>query len=250
MCAAAGLLVAGLLRWLPGRGRTDGLAAVEVAAVRGGARAALATAVVELHGAGTIDTGPHGRLRRAANVGPGRDATSLHRAVWTALSRAVSLADVAVAPTVRRARAELRADLTARGLRCGPARLAAARLLALASGGTAVAVAALPVGLPLAVLALVVVLAPARTAAGHRLLRELRRQHPLPDAAPPLPGDVGLLTALHGPRALRLLVPRFAARARLLGGRAARDTVARHDGAAYGYSAGDDYSPSHGGSDS
>jgi hypothetical protein len=72
-------------------------------------------------------------------------------------------------------------------------------------------------------------LAPARTLAGHRLLREQRRSHPLAGAAALGPEKAGLLTALHGRRALRLLLPGFAAQAALLGGRAARESVARDD---------------------
>lgn len=96
---------------------------------------------------------------------------------------------------------------------------------------------ALWTGLPLAVLSLTVLCAPARTLAGHQLLREMRRLHPLPGAAPAGPGEIGLLVALHGRRALRLLVPEFAACAGLLDGRATRDTVARSEGDSYGFSA-------------
>jgi hypothetical protein len=84
----------------------------------------------------------------------------------------------------------------------------------------------------MAALSLGLLCAPARTVAGHRLLRGLRRRHPLPGAAvsgAAAPGleEVGLLVALHGRRALRRLVPGFAARAALFGGRAARESVAR-----------------------
>ncbi|MFE7527649.1 hypothetical protein ACFU7Y_18310 [Kitasatospora sp. NPDC057542] len=109
-------------------------------------------------------------------------------------------------------------------------------MLTPAAGGTAVAIAtqgALWTGLSLAVLSLTVLCAPARTLAGHRLLREMRRLHPLPGATPAGPEEIGLLAALHGRRALRLLVPGFAARAGLLGGRAARETVARSENGPY-----------------
>ncbi|MFF2747518.1 TIGR04222 domain-containing membrane protein [Kitasatospora sp. NPDC058048] len=236
----AGLVGAGLLRWLPAGGRADGLAAAGVAAVRGGSKAALTVAVVELHLAGAVDVGRRGLLRRVVHSGPGRDATSLHRAVWAALGRELSLADAAAAPAVRRAREQVRAELAGRGLRCGRARLTAAALPALAAGGAAVAVAArgaLWTGLPLAVLSLTVLCAPARTPAGYRLLREMRRLHPLPAAAPAGPGHTGLLVALHGRRALRVLVPEFAARAGMLGGRATRESVARSEGDSHGSSA-------------
>ncbi|MFG2918484.1 TIGR04222 domain-containing membrane protein [Kitasatospora sp. NPDC048298] len=240
VCAVAGLVGAGLLRWLPVRGRTDGLTAAGVAGVRGGSKAALKVAVVELHLAGAIDVGRLGRLRRVVHTGPGRDVTSLHRAVWKAFGRELSLADAAAAPAVRRAREEMRAELAGRGLRCGQARLTVAGLLALAAGGTGVAIAAQEAfwaGVPLAVLSLTVLCAPARTLAGGKLLREMRRLHPLPGATPAGPEEIGVLAALHGRRALRLLLPEFAARAGLLSGRAARETVARTEGDSYGSSA-------------
>ncbi|MFD7733992.1 hypothetical protein ACFV6F_26885 [Kitasatospora phosalacinea] len=239
--AVVGLLGAGLLRWLPVRGRTEGLSAAGVAAVRGGGRAALAVVAVELWRAGTIEVGRSGRLRRLVHRAPGRGTAPLHRALRSALGRELSLADAAVAPAVRRARAELLAEAAGRGLRCGRARLAASALLALASGGTASALAVrgdLATGLPLAVLAAAVLCAPARTLAGHRLLRALRRLHPLPGAEEAKgadPADAGLLTALHGRRALRLLAPEFAAPAGLLGRRTARETVARSEGDAFGF---------------
>ncbi|WP_158715170.1 hypothetical protein [Kitasatospora phosalacinea] len=243
--AVVGLLGAWLLRRLPVRGRTEGLSAAGVAAVRGGGRAALAVVAVELWRAGAIEVGRSGRLRRLVHSAPGRGTAPLHRALRSALGRELSLADAAVAPAVRRARAELLAEMAGRGLRCGRARLAASALLALASAGTAVALAVrgdLATGLPLAALALAVPFTPARTPAGHRLLRDLRRLHPLPEAdaaanaaADTDPAEAGLLTALHGRRALRLLAPGFAAPAGLLGRRTARETVARSEGDAFGF---------------
>ncbi|MFD8783610.1 hypothetical protein [Kitasatospora sp. NPDC059599] len=256
VCAVAGLVGAGLLRWLPVRGRTDGLTAAGFAGVRGGSKAALMVAVVELHLAGVLDTDRQGRLRRVVHAHPGREATPLHRAARTALGRDLSWADAATTPPVRRAREEIRADLVRRGLRCGPARLAMSCLLAAATSVTAV-LAATPgarwAGLPVAALSLVLLCAPARTLAGHRLLRELRGRHPLPRAASSgattsgaassgatVSGatasgaeEAGLLTALYGRRALRLLLPDFAARAALLGGRVARESVARTGGGPY-----------------
>ena len=240
VCVVAGLVGAGLLRWLPVRGRPDGLTAVGVAGVRGGSKAALTVAVVELHLAGAIEVGRSGRLWRVVHTSPGRDVSVLSRAAWTVFGRELSLADAAVAPAVRRAREEARAELAGRGLRCGRVRLAVAGLLVFATGSTAVAVAVQGspwAGLPLVVLSLAVLCAPVRTLAGHRLLREMRRLHPLPGDTPAGPEEIGLLAALHGRRALRLLVPEFAACAGLLGDRAARETVARTEGDSYGSSA-------------
>ncbi len=229
--AVVGLVGAGLLRCLPARGRVDGLTAAGYAAVRGGSKAALVVVVVELHLAGVLDVDRHGRLRRVVHVYPKQDATPLHRAARTVYSRTMFWADAAANPAVLRARTEVQRDLVRRGLRCGPLRLAAASLLTAAGGTAAVTAAhgALWTGPPLAALSLGLLLAPARTLAGHRLLRELRRSHPLPATAAPGAGEAGLLTALHGRRALRLLLPAFAAQAALFGGRAARESVARDD---------------------
>ncbi|MFB7948544.1 hypothetical protein ACFC6L_26910 [Kitasatospora phosalacinea] len=87
-------------------------------------------------------------------------------------------------------------------------------------------------------LALAVPFAPARPLAGHRLLRDLRRLHPLPGTAEARgadPAEAGLSATLHGRRALRLLAPEFAALAGLLGRRTARETVARSGGDAFGF---------------
>ena len=223
---------AGLLRWLPVRGRADGLTAAGLAAVRAGSKAALVVVVVELHLAAVLDVDRRGRLRRVVHVYPKQDATPLHRAARTVYGRTMSWADAAATPAVLRARHEVQSDLVRRGLRCGPLRLTAANLLAAAAACTATATAthdALWTALPLAALSLALLLAPARTLAGHRLLRELRRSHPLPATAALGAEEAGLLTALHGRRALRLLLPAFAAQAALLGGRAARESVARDD---------------------
>ncbi|MFJ8129423.1 TIGR04222 domain-containing membrane protein [Streptomyces hydrogenans] len=233
----AGIVGAGVLRWWPVRGRVDGLTAVEVAGVRGGPGAALAVAVVQLHFAGVVEVGPAGRLRRIVHSGPGRDVSVLNRAAWKVLGRELSVADAAAAPAVRRAWEEMRADLVGRGLRCGRARLLLAGVPALAAGGAALAVAVQGspwVGLPLALLSLAVLCAPSRTLAGHRLVRAKRDFRPLADDGPTGPEETGLLVAVHGRPALRLLLPGFAARAGLLGARAARETVARTEGDSYG----------------
>ncbi|WP_082345854.1 TIGR04222 domain-containing membrane protein [Kitasatospora sp. MY 5-36] len=248
VCAVAALLGAALLRWHPARGRTDGLTAAAIAGVRGGSKAALVVAVVELHLAGVLDTDRRGRLRRVVHAYSAQDTTPLHRAARTAFGRDLSWADAMATPPVRRAREETRTDLVRRGLRCGPARLATSSVLAIATcatGALATARGAWWTGLPMTVLPLMLLCAPARTLAGQRLLRELRRRHPLNGAAasggtPSEPDGAGLLTALYGHRALRLLLPDFAARAALLGGRGARETVAR---------TGSDYGPYEGSGD-
>ncbi|WP_033260273.1 MULTISPECIES: TIGR04222 domain-containing membrane protein [Kitasatospora] len=230
--AVAALVAAGLLRWLPvkARGRGEDLSPVAVAGLRGGTAAALGVALVELHLAGTVEVVRHGRLLRVGHKGPGPGLTPLHRALWAAFGRALSPLDAGNSPAARRARAELFAELTARGLRCGRARLLLAALAALAACGLGVAVAVggdLAVGLPPAVLPLAVLAAPARTLAGRRVLRGLRRRNPPPGAAEAVhSSDVALLVALYGRPALKRLVPELADRTALLGGRSLSETVA------------------------
>ncbi|WP_043176321.1 TIGR04222 domain-containing membrane protein [Streptomyces sp. NRRL B-24484] len=242
----AGVVVASLLRWLPVRGRAEGLGTVRLAALRGGGKAALAVVVVEFRLAGALDAGRGGRLRLRGRVDLPAEPTPAHRAVRSALARPLALPDLAARPAVQRARRELRRDLARRHLVCGPARLAAARLIALAAAGAAIAAVlhgdAVP-GVPLVVVALALPLAGPRTVAGRRELARLRRLHPRPPVPaesvrpvdrPGAPEEAALLVALHGRRALRTLLPVFAAGTGLLGGRTARDVVSRSD-EAYGF---------------
>lgn len=236
--AAGALACAALLRLAPaGRPRADGLDAARLAALRAGPKAAVALVVVELHLAGLLEASRDGRLRTLTTARRLPEPTPVHRAVRVALVRPLSCADVASRPAVLRARHALRADLVARGLSCGAVRRAAAAVTAVAAAATATTAAlqgAVLAGASLALLALAVLALPSRTVAGHRTLRRLRRLHPLTRAAssgravgtgPGAADAVALLVALHGRKALRGLLPAFAARAGLLGGRAARDVV-------------------------
>ncbi|GAA1089130.1 hypothetical protein [Kitasatospora arboriphila] len=241
VCSAAGVLLAALLRWLPVRGRAEGLGAVRLAALRGGGKAALAVVVVEYRLAGALDADRGGRLRLRGRVDLPAEPTPVHRAVRSGLARPLALPDLAGRPAVQRARREVRRDLAGRHLVCGAARLAAARLISEAAAGAAVAAilhgAAVP-GAPLAAAALVLLLAGPRTVAGRRELARLRRLHPLPPAPaattrpvdrPGAAEEAALLVALHGRRALRTLLPVFSAGTGLFGGRTARDVVSRSD---------------------
>ncbi|MCU7820439.1 TIGR04222 domain-containing membrane protein [Kitasatospora sp. DSM 101779] len=243
VCSAAGVVVAALLRHWPARGRTDGLGAARLAALRGGPKAALVVVVVEFRLSGALDADRGGRLRLSGRVDLPADPTPAHRAVRSALSRPLALADVAARPAVQRARHDLRRDLSDRHLICGPTRLAGVRLISAAAAGaagTAILQGSVVPGALLAAAALALLLAGPRTAAGRRELARLRRLHPLPtvSAATTRPVDrpgaaeeTALLVAVHGRRALRVLLPVFSARTGLLGGRTARDTVSRSDGA-------------------
>ncbi|WP_431676533.1 hypothetical protein [Kitasatospora sp. KL5] len=236
--ALAGLATAALLRLRPLRGRTDGLTTAHLAALRGGSRAALVVVVVEYRLAGPLDADRGGRLRLQGPAKPPGTPTPLHRAVRSVLARPLALADVAALPVVLRARREL----VARHLLCGLLRRAAAYVVALGTAGAAAAAilhGSAVLGAPVAAAGLALLTIGPRTAAGRRELASRRRLHPLPPAprAPARPVDrpgpadeAALLVALHGRRALRALLPVFAARTGMLGGRTARDIVSRSDG--------------------
>ncbi|MEV6205839.1 hypothetical protein [Kitasatospora sp. NPDC051914] len=239
--ALAGLVTAALLLLWPLRGRTDGLTTAHLAALRGGSRAALVVAVVEYRLAGPLDADRGGRLRLQGSAKPPGTPTPLHRAVRSALARPLALADVAALPVVLRARRGLRRELVARHLLCGRLRRTAAYVVALGAAGAAAAAilhGSAVLGAPVVAACLALFAAGPRTAAGRRELARRRRLHPLPPAprtaARPVdrPGpadEAALLVALHGRRALRVLLPVFAARTGMLGGRTARDVVSRSD---------------------
>ena len=156
----------------------------EVALLRGGPRAAVMTAVVDLHLRGVVEAGRPGRLRTSgASPEDAGQATPplppFAEAVRTALERPAGLPDLLLHPAVRRALAEL-----VRGVRsAGMMRL----------------------------------LPPHRSRAGRSALRALRAGHPLPAHRKDVPPDDAVLAvALYGEPALHVLVPRFALRAGLL----------------------------------
>ncbi|MFF4587561.1 TIGR04222 domain-containing membrane protein [Streptomyces sp. NPDC001388] len=162
----------------------------EIALLRGGPRAAVTVAVVDLHLRGVVEAGRPGRLRtsgaspEAAGQGPpprcGESGLPpLAEAVRAELVRPAGPAELMNRPPVRRALADLSAALRS------------ARLLR-----------ALP---------------PHRSRAGRRALETLLAAHPLPAGRKGVAADETVLAvALHGEAALSLLVPRFALRAGLV----------------------------------
>ncbi|MER5429512.1 TIGR04222 domain-containing membrane protein [Streptomyces sp. NPDC002588] len=155
----------------------------EVALLRGGPRAAVTAAVVDLHLRGVVEAGRPGRLRtseasEAAGQAP-PPLPPLAEAVREALVQPVGLPELSTRPAVRAALADL-----VKALR-------SARLLR--------------------------VLPPRRSRAGRRTLAALRAEHPLPESRKGVAADAAVMAvALHGEAALSLLVPRFAMRAGLV----------------------------------
>ncbi|MEU4034997.1 TIGR04222 domain-containing membrane protein [Streptomyces collinus] len=150
-----------------------------LALLRGGARAAVVTAVLDLHLRGAVRAGRPGTMRTSGPV-TGAPPPALVKAVHASLYRPAGLRQLLDRRAVREALGALRADLVGAGLlRRFP---------------------------------------PGRTRAGRRALRELRARHPLPASPDGLPaGDRVLLVALHGDRALTLSAPRFTREAGLTG---------------------------------
>ncbi|MGW0941366.1 TIGR04222 domain-containing membrane protein [Streptomyces sp. NPDC002623] len=176
------------------RGTSVRLEPYEVALMRGGTRSAVTVAVLALQLRGLVDAGRQGRIRTTgaagaeagagsgAGTGPagnsGDDLPPLPTAVYAALQRPASIAELEAAPGVRGALSELRAGLVA------------ARMLR---------------SLP-----------PRRTRAARQALRALVAGHPLPTDRKALsPDDVLIAVALHGEPALNVLAARFALRAGL-----------------------------------
>ncbi|MFD8999831.1 TIGR04222 domain-containing membrane protein [Streptomyces sp. NPDC059582] len=151
----------------------------EIARLRGGPRAAVTVAVLDLHLRGAAAAGRPGTMR-SAGPATGQPLAPLAKAVHAALHRPAGLRQLLDRPVVRRALTDLRGELGAAGL-----------------------LRAFP---------------PGRTRAGRRTLRTLRAEHPLPaDGSGLSTRDKLLAVALYGDRALTGLVPRFAREAGLVG---------------------------------
>ncbi|MEU2296145.1 TIGR04222 domain-containing membrane protein [Streptomyces antibioticus] len=161
-----------------------GIGPYEVALLRGGPRAAVTTAVVELYLRGVVEAGRPGRLRTSGSspekAGPASSPLPpLAAAVRVALHRPAGLPELLADPGVGQALTELVREVRSAGL-----------------------LRTLP---------------PHRGRAARTALRALRATHPLPAGRGEVPeGDMTLVVALYGEEALRLLVPRFALRAGLL----------------------------------
>ncbi|MEU5593254.1 TIGR04222 domain-containing membrane protein [Streptomyces sp. NPDC020298] len=154
----------------------------EMALLRGGPRAAVTVAVLDLYLRGAVKAGRAGTMRAS---GPAERADlpplpALTKAVHGALYRTAGLRQLLDRQGVRRALADLRGGLTAAGLlRTFP---------------------------------------PGRPRAARRALKDLRVRHPLPDGGSGLSAeDTLLLVALYGDEALTVLARRFAQEAGLMG---------------------------------
>ncbi|MGP9017783.1 TIGR04222 domain-containing membrane protein [Streptomyces sp. BR1] len=219
---------AALLR--PAPARRAALDAVAAACVRGGPRAAVTVALTGLHLSGTIGVDRPGTVSVRVQELPVRLPDPLQHAVATSLRTPMDVRAIIARPRVRQALGNLLDGLTADGLLRRHTRWTAAQIL----------LAAIPLNLVVAVvfgprhptntqLAFIAVLLtgatallclPRRTPAAHALLFSLRAAHPLPMTRPRLPdGEILMLVALHGDRALSQLLPRFAREAGLLGDR-------------------------------
>ncbi|WP_367320025.1 TIGR04222 domain-containing membrane protein [Streptomyces sp. HUAS ZL42] len=160
-------------------GATGRLEAHEIALLRGGPRAAVTVAVLGLHLRGAVEAGRPGTMRAAGATGA-PSPPPLTKAVHAALHRPAGMRQLLDRQGVRRALGALRDELRAAGLlRTFP---------------------------------------PGRTGAARRLLKALRKEHPLPTNQRGLStDDVLLAVALHGDRALTALAPRFTRQAGLTG---------------------------------
>ncbi|MFD0503975.1 TIGR04222 domain-containing membrane protein [Streptomyces chiangmaiensis] len=153
----------------------------EIAFLRGGPRAALTVAVLDLHLRGAVEAGRAGTMRSTRALGDaGQSVPRLTKAVRSALYRPAGMGQLSERRGVRSALTELRGELVAAGLLRGFLR------------------------------------GPTWTA--RRTLRSLRTREPLPAYRKGLLHDELLLAvALYGDRALTSLVPRFAREAGLVG---------------------------------
>ncbi|MBG0851496.1 TIGR04222 domain-containing membrane protein [Streptomyces spinoverrucosus] len=163
--------------------RTGRLEPHEVGFLQGGPRAALRVAVLGLHLRGLVEAGKPGTLRKAAGFPP--PDHPLEKAVRVGLYRPAGIRELPSRSAVRLALARMRRDLVAAGL-LRPA-------------------------------------LPGPTRAARRHLAALRAQHPLPTRSDGLTDEEMLIAvALHGGRALAVLVPHFARSSGLVG----RDALA------------------------
>lgn len=161
------------------RSDTVALQPHEIALIRGGRRAAVTVAVLDLHLRGAVRAGRPGTMRTS---GPAVRAAlpPLTGAVHAALHRPAGMGQLLQRRTVREALAGTRDTLASAGL-----------------------LRAFP---------------PGRTGVARRSLKELRGRHPLPADRAGLPArEILFAVALYGERALTALVPRFAREAGLTG---------------------------------
>ncbi|MGW3148147.1 TIGR04222 domain-containing membrane protein [Streptomyces sp. NPDC001177] len=151
----------------------------EIALIRGGPRAAVTVAVLDLHLRGAVGAGRAGTMRTSGPVS-GQELPPLTRAVHAALYRSAGMRQLLARPGVCSALAEARGHLAADGL-----------------------LRSFPAG---------------RTRTARRSLKQWRERNPLPADRTGLSArDTLLAVALYGDRALTVLAPRFAREAGLTG---------------------------------
>ncbi|GAA0695519.1 hypothetical protein GCM10010193_57810 [Kitasatospora atroaurantiaca] len=218
LTGAATAAAAGLLRW-PARARpdkADDLTALQLAWLRGGARAFTTTAVVALYLDGLIERGPDGRIRRTGSEGVPADP--ILASVLPTFATPVRLEDLAQRAEVRTSLGHVRSAALERGLVRGAGRRAGASALLLAAASAA-GFALADLSVVLACAAVAGLLAGSARLAGtkpdarlrRQLLRETRARHPLPpeglEASRAAPQDIVQAVARHGRPALDLFLP-------------------------------------------
>lgn len=217
---------------LPLRARERELSASDLGLLRRGRRAAVATAVLELHSEGLVEVRSRGDLARGRS--PMRSGfADLPRSVYAALVVPVSLRGLKA--KVRRALAAATAGLAHSGLVPGRTRwlLARAILLVAAAVATIRLVDGSEPAAAVFASAIVAGFIPRRTVAGRRALRRLRREHAELLSVPAwTPRQVAVGYGLTGrlPSALRPLLRRVRSRHLSFGGMDLGDGVSAGHG--------------------
>jgi uncharacterized protein (TIGR04222 family) len=195
IAAAAALAAALVVRVLPTRGRTVLVPGqIELAAVHGGERAAVLTALSAMAKRGEVAIAARGGVRRGERPAP--DAHPLEHALWRDLHARTSPAELALRPRTAQAMSAVGRDVAAAGLRLSGLRWVLLRLLLVAAAGLAVLGLSVTRGRPHVVACLLMVVVavllwrlPRRTLAGERALRRARAAEA--GATPGLPATVG-----------------------------------------------------------
>ncbi|KMO97657.1 TIGR04222 domain-containing membrane protein [Streptomyces roseus] len=242
--AAAGLLLgAAVLRLLPGRGPLRDpaghpLTPVETALLRGGARAAVRTALVELYLAGAVEPAWRHTVRRSTT--PPTGCSDLARSVYRVLHGRLHPRLLEREDRVREATRAAERQLARDGLLLTRRRRLAARAALLPvfaagpvtawAGGAGPPAASLPLALLAEGVALLLWVWPRRTGRGAALLVHLRMQQAgTPRPTEREPARLLLHVALVGAPALRAGLPRFTEESGLLG-RPPREPMERGGG--------------------
>ncbi|MDJ0380410.1 TIGR04222 domain-containing membrane protein [Streptomyces sp. G-G2] len=222
------LLLAGVLRLSGGRIRPPGsaLSPVEVGLLRGGARGAAQTGLVELYLAGAVESGLRQTVRGVESLLPPQGCSAVARAQYGALYRRMHPRRLQGADRVRDAIGETARGLERAGLLMSAKRRWAVRAVLLpvfaaaplGAGAGGRAAVWLWLALLADVAAVVLWAAPRRTPRGAALLARLRQNHAGARRATERddPGALLLSAALFGAPALRAQLPRFVEESGLL----------------------------------